>query len=457
MSPDPARRQPLMEELLRRFSAAVRGAQLYAPGHPLVARNTVAFTDALLELLSVMPSLSIGLLADEIVVGDRPMPRGTSAASELFGRLRAHGIERITFDQGVTGSELFATIDAFCRCLRSSTDDDLAAFDLDHVHVGVLHVEKRAPTRLADMATVRELHARASSTMKIVWNQTAQDGTVDNAVVQEVVDQLAQAVSQNRDALVALTALRAADDYTFTHMVNVSILTMMQAQGLGIDGPLLREFGVAGLMHDIGKVWTPPEILAKPGKLDDREMALVRLHPIDGAQILRKTLDLTPLAAVVAFEHHLRLDGTGYPAQVARDGLNVATMMCAIADVYDAMRTKRNYQEAFPSERILEVLRQSEGRAFEPNLVRRFVQLMGLYPAGSLVTLNTGAFAVVLRLAPHDPQRPRVRVIFAADGHRLEAPYDVNLWEVEPAPYRSSSVTGPATAPDPDFEPTSVM
>jgi HD-GYP domain-containing protein (c-di-GMP phosphodiesterase class II) len=446
-----------MEELLRRFSAAVRGAQLYAPGHPLVARNTVAFTDALLELLSGMPSLSIGLLADEIVVGDQPMPRGTAVVGELFGRLRAHGIERITFDQGVTGSELFATIDAFCRCLRTSADEGLAAFDLPHVHVGVLHVEKRAPTRLADMATVRELHARASSTMKIVWSQTAQDGAADPAVVREVVDELAQAVSQNRDALVALTALRSADDYTFTHMVNVSILTMMQAQGLGIDGQLLREFGVAGLMHDIGKVWTPPEILGKPDKLDDEEMAVVRLHPIDGAQILRKTLDLTPLAAVVAFEHHLRLNGTGYPAGISRDGLNLATMLCAIADVYDAMRTKRNYQEVFPSERILGVLRQSDERAFEKHLVRRFVQLMGLYPAGSLVKLNTGAFAVVLRLAPHDPQRPRVRVAFAANGHRLEAPYDVNLWEVEPAPYRSSSVTGPAMAPHPDFEPTSVM
>jgi HD-GYP domain-containing protein (c-di-GMP phosphodiesterase class II) len=240
-------------------------------------------------------------------------------------------------------------------------------------------------------------------------------------------------------------------------MVNVAILTMVQAQGLGIDGPLLREFGVAGLMHDIGKMHTPPEILSKPTRLDHDEMTMVRRHPIDGAQILRRTMDLTPLAAVVAFEHHLRLDGTGYPAAVKRDSLNLATMLCAIADVYDAMRSKRHYQDAFPADRILEVLRRGEGRAFESHLVRRFVQLMGLYPVGSLVRLNTGAYAVVLRPSPYDPHRPRVRVVYAPDGHRLDAPYDVDLWDVEPDPHRSSSVTGPVTAPEKEFDPLTVM
>ena len=193
------------------------------------------------------------------------------------------------------------------------------------------------------------------------------------------MDELAQAVSQNRNALVALTTMRNADTYTFSHMVNVSILVMVQARGLGIDGTLLREFGVAGLMHDIGKVRTPLEILNKPGKLDDQELVVMRKHPVEGAQILRKTRDLTPLAAVVAFEHHLRLDGTGYPS-VTRPALNLATMLCAISDVYDAMRSKRQYQQAFPAERVLAVLKRAEGQEFERNLVRRFVQLMGLYP-----------------------------------------------------------------------------
>ncbi len=452
-----SRRQALVEELLRRFGAAVRGAQLYAPGHPLVTRNTGAFTEALLDLLTDMPSLSIGLLDDEIVVGDQPMPRGSAALGELFGRLRERGVERITFDQGVTSAELGSTIESVCRWLSAAGEADIAGLDLPHVRVGVLNVDRRTPTRVADMATIRALYAKAATTMKAVWSRTAQEEVADAESVGGVADDLAQAVSQNRDALVALTTLRSADDYTFTHMVNVSILTMVQAQSLGIDGDLLREFGVAGLMHDIGKVWTPVEILAKPSALDDDEAAVMRKHPVDGAQILRRTLDLTPLAAIVAFEHHLRLDGSGYPAAVSRDPLNVATMLCAIADVYDAMRSKRHYQEAFPTDRILEVLKRGDGRAFDQDLVRRFVQVMGIYPAGSLVRLNTGAAGVVLQSWPHDPQRPRVRVVFAPDGHRLEASYDINLWEVEPAPHRSSSVAGPTAAPIADFEPTEVM
>jgi putative nucleotidyltransferase with HDIG domain len=307
------------------------------------------------------------------------------------------------------------------------------------------------------MATIRKLYAQASSTMRTVWENTAHEGVTKAAEVRSVADELAQAVSQNRNALLALTAMRSVDDYTFTHMVNVSILTMVQARGLGIGGTLLREFGVAGLMHDIGKVRTPPEILTKPSRLDENELAIMRRHTVEGAELLRKTRDLTPLAAIVAFEHHLRLDGSGYPVGVTRPSLNLATMLCAIADVYDAMRSKRQYQEAYPADRILAVLKRGEEHEFEQNLVRRFVQLMGLYPVGSLVRLNTGACAIVLRSYPADPHRPRVRVVYAADGRHLDVPYDINLWEVEPDPNRPSSVTGPAHAPDPEFDPLSAM
>ncbi len=244
-----------------------------------------------------------------------------------------------------------------------------------------------------------------------------------------MVDGLAQAVAQNRTALLALTTLKNYDNYTFTHMVNVSILTMGQARGLGIDGPLLREFGLAALMHDIGKVRTPLEILNKPDKLTDAEFTIMKRHTIEGAEILRKTPDIPTLAPVVAFEHHLRLDGTGYPHGVTRPSLNVGTMLCSIADVYDAMRSQRKYQQAFPTDRILEVLKRSDGKQFDQHLVRRFAQLVGIYPVGNLVKLNTGEVAVVLKVYAPDPHRPQVRVVFDREGKRLPLAYDMNLWE----------------------------
>jgi putative nucleotidyltransferase with HDIG domain len=245
-----------------------------------------------------------------------------------------------------------------------------------------------------------------------------------------MVDSLAQAVAQNRTALLALTALKNYDNYTFTHMVNVSILTMGQARGLGIDGPLLREFGLAALMHDIGKVKTPLEVLNKPDKLTDDEFTVMKRHVVDGAEILRKTPDIPALAPVVAFEHHLRMDGSGYPHGVTRTSLNVGTMLCSIADVYDAMRSQRAYQQAFPSDRILEVMKSNDGHQFDQNLVRRFTQLLGIYPPGNLVRLDDGAMAVVIAVHAPEPFRPRVKVIATPGGETLTTPYEVNLWEV---------------------------
>jgi putative nucleotidyltransferase with HDIG domain len=242
-------------------------------------------------------------------------------------------------------------------------------------------------------------------------------------------------------------------------MVNVSILTMAQARGLGIDGPLLREIGLAALMHDIGKVKTPPEILNKPDKLTPEEFTIMRRHVVDGAEILRGTPEIPSLAPIVAFEHHLRIDGTGYPHGVSRPELNLATMLCGIADVYDAMRSQRKYQQAHPSERILAVLQINDGKQFDQNLVRRFVQVMGIYPVGNLVRLNTGEVAIVLQVHAPDPYRPKVRVLFESDGGRLELPRDVNLWETahEGRGDIASSVVAPLNPADYGVDPLSFI
>jgi putative nucleotidyltransferase with HDIG domain len=240
-------------------------------------------------------------------------------------------------------------------------------------------------------------------------------------------------------------------------MVNVSILTMGQARALGIEGRLLREFGLSALMHDIGKVRTPKEILNKPDKLTDDEFTIMRRHVVDGAEILRRTPEMPILAPVVAFEHHLRMDGTGYPFGAKRATLNVATMLCSISDVYDAMRSQRAYQMAHPTDRILAVLKRNDGAQFDQHLVRRFVQLLGIYPPGNLVRLNTGEVAVVMRVHAPDPYRPRVRVLFGSDGTRLEVPHDRNLWEPRPETGALDDVQAPVDAADYNIDPLTFL
>ena len=208
-------------------------------------------------------------------------------------------------------------------------------------------------------------------------------------------------------------------------------------------------------MHDIGKVRTPKDILNKPEKLDDREFAIMRQHTVDGAEILRRTPEMPMLAPVVAFEHHLRRDGTGYPVGVKRTALNLGTMLCSIADVYDAMRSQRLYQQAFPTERILQVLERNDGVQFDQHLVRRFVQLLGIYPVGNLVKLSTGEVAVVLQTHAPDPYRPRVRVMFRSDGSPLDVPQDRNLFELTGE--RAQSVVAPLDPADYGIDPLAML
>jgi putative nucleotidyltransferase with HDIG domain len=444
-----SQRARFADDLVRKLAAAFRGAQLYAPNHPLVTRSIAALNDTLTLVHASTPSIAIGIVGDELVVGEIPVPRAAENMGELMRRLQQAGIERIVIDRGVDLDQLGRLVQTVGRSEsiapgKTRTDEVAAALaKLPHIRVGRLQVEQRVDAAVGDIATIRRLYDDAVSLAGTLWESAKTEGIPDADAARGMVDNLAQAVAQNRTALLALTALKNYDNYTFTHMVNVSLLTMGQARGLGIEGPLLREFGLSALMHDIGKVRTPTEVLNKPDKLTDEEFTIMKKHTVEGAEILRRTPEMPALAPVVAFEHHLRVDGTGYPHGVKRDGLNLGTMLCGIADVYDAMRSQRAYQQAFPTDRILAVLQRNDGKQFDQNLVRRFAQLVGIYPAGNLVRLDTGDIAVVVRTYAPDPYRPRIRVVIGKDGVKLERPYDLNLWEAADADEGPKTIQAP--------------
>jgi putative nucleotidyltransferase with HDIG domain len=446
---DTATRLAHYDELLRRFASGVRVAQLYAADHPLLRRNVEGLVAALKPLHQHMPAVPVGIVGTQLVVADTPMPKASAGLTELVRRLKDHEIERISFERGVTPEEIGAFMQAVAT-LGARTEANAEKLSSAHIRVGRITAEERKSSGVVgDMAAIRQLYSSAVTAAERAWESAVAEGKPDAPAALQAVEGLADAVTQNRTALIALTAMRNYDNYTFTHMVNVSILTMGQARALGIDGRLLREFGLSALMHDIGKVRTPKEILNKPDKLTDAEFVIMRQHTVDGAEILRRTPEMPILAPVIAFEHHLRIDGTGYPFGVRRGALNVGTMLCSISDVYDAMRSQRTYQQAFPTDRILAVLKRNDGTQFDQHLVRRFVQLLGIYPPGNLVKLSTGEIAVVIKVHAPDPYRPRVRVLIASDGTRLDLPSDRNLWEsahedgtpdsivspLDPAPY----------------------
>jgi putative nucleotidyltransferase with HDIG domain len=457
MTGDPTSRVQVYEELLRRLAAGIRAVQLYATDHPLLTRNVDGFLVSLKEVLQQSPSVTVGVVDNEFVVADTPLPKASAGMKDLIDKLSVNDIGRISFERGVSGDEVIGLMTRVSALTAKGPAQPASGWNFPHIKVGQIAAGERRKGGIAgDMAAIRQLYTGAVAAAQNAWESAATEGKPDLPGALQTVEGLADAVTQNRTALVALTAMRNYDNYTFTHMVNVSILTMGQAQALGIEGRLLREFGLSALMHDIGKVRTPHEILNKPDRLTDEEFGIMRRHPVEGAEILRRTPEMPILAPVVAFEHHLRLDGSGYPA-VKRSGLNIGTMLCSIADVYDAMRSQRAYQKAQPSERVLAVLKKEDGSHFDRNLVRRFVQLLGIYPPGTLVKLKTDEVGVVMRVHAPDPYRPRVKVLFDKDARPYDTPFEINLWETDPAGAPLGSVAAPAEESEFGIDPLSFL
>jgi putative nucleotidyltransferase with HDIG domain len=421
--------QKQAEELVRRLAAALRGSELYSPTHPLVQRGIDALARAVGEGLTAAPQIIVGFVGDEVVVDGTRLPRGSASLIGFARDLREREIEKITFGKGAAREE----IRGFVRVLQDRRSpvpiaDRLTAGGVRAITVGKIVVEE-AEDDTSGIAAARRVYATAVETAESLWNAAKAGDQPDPAAARTIIDGLAKLVSQDRTSLMALTALKTYDNYTFTHMVNVSALAMAQARSLNLEGPLLREFGFAALMHDIGKVNTPLEVLNKPDKLDKGEFEIMKRHVVDGAHILRRTPEMPALAPIVAFEHHLKQDLSGYPENIGSRQLNLCTMIVSIADVFDALRSNRPYRQGLATDRIRAIMGEQGNPAFNQTLLKRFVNLMGLFPVGNLVRLNTEELAVVTAEHPSDPFRPQVKIIADNLGAMLEAPQLANTWE----------------------------
>jgi len=417
------------EELVRRLAAALRGADLYSANHPLVQRGIDALSAAALEGLQRAPTIVIGFIGDEVVVDALRLPRGSASLVGFARDLREREIEKLTFSRGLTRDEIRGLVAALGdRTSPVPLPDRVTARGVRHIALGRSVVEE-SESADAGIAAAKRVYHTAVETAETLWQAAKAGDQPDPGAARKIIDSLAKMVTQDRTSLMALTALKKYDNYTFTHMVNVSALSMAQARALNVDGALLREFGFAALMHDIGKVNTPLEVLNKPDKLAKDEFEIMKRHVVDGAHILRRTPEMPALAPIVAFEHHLKQDLSGYPEKIGSRKLNLCTMIVSIADVFDALRSNRPYRQGLATARIRSIMGEQGNPAFNQPLLKRFVNLMGLFPVGNLVRLNTDELAVVTAEHPTDPFRPQVKIIRDAKGDVLEEPLLVNTWE----------------------------
>ena len=417
------------EEFVRRIATAVRGADLYSPTHPLVQRGIDNLVASAQEALQAAPSIIVGFIDDEIVVDGARLPRGTAALVGFARDLRDREIEKVTITHGVTRDEIRHFVAVLGdRKTRIPLADQLLAKGVRHIMLGKVVVEEVTDDQ-AGIAAAKRVYATAVQTAESLWDAAKAGEQPDPGTARKIIDGLARLVTQDRTSLMALTALKKYDNYTFTHMVNVAALAMAQARSLNLDGALLREFGFAALMHDIGKANTPLEVLNKPDKLTKEEFDIMKRHVVDGAHILRRTPEMPALAPIVAFEHHLKQDLSGYPENIGSRKLNLCTMIVSIADVFDALRSNRPYRQGLATVRIRSIMGEQGNPAFNQVLLKRFVNLMGLFPIGTLVRLNTEEIAVVTAEHPTDPFRPQVKIVMDRSGAEVEEAVLANTWD----------------------------
>jgi HD-GYP domain-containing protein (c-di-GMP phosphodiesterase class II) len=237
-----------------------------------------------------------------------------------------------------------------------------------------------------------------------------------------------------------LTSLKMYDEYTFTHSVNTSILAVSLGTFLSFAKPQLAVLGAAGLMHDIGKISVPLEIINKPGKLNDEEWEEVKRHPVEGALILADTPGMTKIAMVAAFEHHQHGDVRGYPRMDDSRQQHLFSQIVAICDAYEALTAARVYFKVqMPAEKAIQILLSKRGTTFNPILVKAFVNMIGIFPIGTILKLDTGEIGLVVHQT-RDLMRPRVLILSKFDGSEKESGTEASLLETAGGHYKRTAV-----------------
>lgn len=278
-----------------------------------------------------------------------------------------------------------------------------------------------------ELARAAKICLAARDEMTRMFTEARMGRAIDTQVVRGLVEDISESVTRQGSALISLARLKNADNYTYMHSVAVCALMVALARQLGLDAEQTRAAGFAGLVHDIGKMAVPTQVLNKPGRLDDAEFALIREHPRRGWELLRQAGANDEAALDVCLHHHERVDGSGYPEHLQGAGLSLMARMGAVCDVYDAITSNRPYKAGWdPAESLSHMAKWTRTHLDEP-VFQAFVRSLGIYPVGSLVRLSNEKLAVVTEQSARSLLKPVVTVFFSLRHQERVPPSSLDL------------------------------
>jgi len=371
----------MIQESIRSLLSATANAALYSTGHPQVARLAESAYKGIGEALGVSQQISLTVIEDELIINGEPPSSFSLFLNRFAGVLTSRGIGYLKFTEGLSREEILALIAG----LAGQEGGKAPLSSSEHIRFGYVEIQEGADGdytaasgegRSRREIPLQEIPAEELARFTEIYEALVKRQKMKVAGIADIVAGLIAAFGREGEARLVSLTMRNVEGFSFTHAANVCILNLAQAMSLGIEGQMLHDFGIAAMLHDMGKFLIPEEILVKKERLTPQEFKIMQEHPALGARRLLEVPGVPRLAVVTAYEHHMRYDLTGYPAAPAGWRLNLSSQMTMISDFFDAMRTRRTYREPMDLRTIAGMLMKKSGSEFNPLLTRNFLNIL---------------------------------------------------------------------------------
>ena len=421
-------------EFITRFSRLLRGAAIYDQKNVNIDRLTHECAQAINGIIRTHGNLFLKIVRDNFFFNNtRIIVRADKYPifKSFWQEMRKRWIGEVEFTEEVRGEDLKDFVYLILGLELNNESNYLhVKKQLEYRNIRSIEVGKLEFFKDEDIYVdsedqkkhSKEVYFRSIGLVKEVVESINQQKALNIRKAKRLMQDAVNAILQDDSTLLGLANIKNYDEYTFNHSVNVAIYAIALGQRIGIPKKHLSHLGMAALFHDIGKTRIPKEVLNKTGKLSPEELSIMRTHPVAGTELIMRMKEWGELSARMiegAFEHHLRYDLTGYPRLTRKRRISLFGRIIIVADFYDALVRPRVYNR-FPyvSEKILGIMLERSGKEFDPAIVKVFINMIGIFPLGTLVLLNTNEMGIVIQIQEDTEliDRPKVCLVYYGDG-----------------------------------------